>query len=182
MGFARMTQAVAGSPGAIDDASVMDVDAVAAALEVDLETGLSAQEAARRLAQNGPNELRAAPRAPAWRRVLAQFQDPLIYLLLAAVAIALLAWWVEGHVGWPVDAIVIAAVVLLNAVIGHVQEAKAQNAVAALARMTAATASRSACQAPRSSAATCSCWPRATPSAPTRACFRPRACACRRRR
>ena len=134
-----MTQAVAGSPVDMDDASVMDADAVAAALGVDVENGLSAQEAARRLAQNGPNELRAAPRAPAWRRVLAQFQDPLIYLLLAAVAIALLAWWVEGRVGWPVDAIVIAAVVLLNGVIGHVQEAKAQDAVAALAKMTAAT-------------------------------------------
>ncbi|CAG1772419.1 partial Calcium-transporting ATPase, partial [uncultured bacterium] len=133
-----MTQAVAGSPVEIDDASVMDTNAVAAALEVDVENGLSAQEAARRLARNGPNELRAAPRAPAWRRVLAQFQDPLIYLLLAAVAIALLAWWVEGRVGWPVDAIVIAAVVLLNGVIGHVQEAKAQNAVAALAKLTAA--------------------------------------------
>jgi Ca2+-transporting ATPase len=133
-----MTQAVAGSPVDIDDASVMDADAVAAALGADVANGLSAQEAARRLAQNGPNELRAAPRAPAWRRVLAQFQDPLIYLLLAAVAIALLAWWVEGRVGWPVDAIVIAAVVLLNGVIGHMQEAKAQNAVAALAKLTAA--------------------------------------------
>jgi Ca2+-transporting ATPase len=133
-----MTRAVAGSPIDIDDASVMDADAVAAALGADVENGLSAQEAARRLAQNGPNEPRAAPRAPAWRRVLAQFQDPLIYLLLAAVAIALLAWWVEGRVGWPVDAIVIAAVVLLNGVIGHVQEAKAQNAVAALAKLTAA--------------------------------------------
>ena len=133
-----MTQAAAGSPVDIDDASVMDTDAVAAALEVDVENGLSAQEAARRLARNGPNELRAAPRAPTWQRVLAQFHDPLIYLLLAAVAIALLAWWVEGRVGWPVDAMVIAAVVLLNGVIGHVQEAKAQNAVAALARLAAA--------------------------------------------
>jgi P-type Ca2+ transporter type 2C len=139
-----VTQAVAGRPGDVSDASVMGAGAVAAALEVDVETGLSAQQAARRLAQNGPNELRAAPPVPAWRRVLAQFQDPLIYLLLAAVAVALVAWWVEGAGaqgrGWPVDAIVIAAVVLLNGVIGHVQEAKAQNAVAALAKMTAATA------------------------------------------
>ena len=135
-----MIAAVAGRGDDIGDVSVMDASAVAAALGVDVETGLSAQEATSRLAQSGPNELRAAPRVPAWRRVLAQFQDPLIYLLLAAVAIALLAWWVEGSVGWPVDAIVIAAVVLLNGVIGHVQEAKAQNAVAALARMTAATA------------------------------------------
>jgi len=135
--------AKAGSPGDIGDPSVMEPSAVVAALEVDIENGLSAQEAARRLAQNGPNELRVAPRVPAWRRALAQFQDPLIYLLLAAVVVALIAWWVEGPVagnlGWPVDAIVIAAVVLLNGVIGHVQEAKAQNAVAALAKMTAAT-------------------------------------------
>ncbi|WP_411280485.1 cation-translocating P-type ATPase [Gemmatimonas sp.] len=117
----------------------METSAVAAALEVDVESGLGAEEAARRLAQNGTNELRAAPPTPAWRRALAQFQDPLIYLLLAAVAIALVAWWVEGRVGWPVDALVIAAVVLLNGVIGLVQEAKAQNAVAALAKMTAAT-------------------------------------------
>ena len=143
-----MTAARAGTRSNIGDdiggPSVMDAGAVAAALGVDVETGLSAQEAASRLAQNGPNELRAAPGVPAWRRVLAQFQDPLIYLLLAAVAIALLAWWVEGRAGhgraWPVDAIVIAAVVLLNGVIGHVQEVKAQNAVAALARMTAASA------------------------------------------
>ena len=134
-----MTVAAAGSLGDIGDASVMDADAVAAALKSDVESGLTAEEAARRLAQHGPNELRAAPRPPAWRRVLAQFQDPLIYLLLAAVAIALVAWWVEGRVGWPVDATVIATVVLLNGVIGHVQEAKAQNAVAALAKMTAAT-------------------------------------------
>ncbi|CAN5124497.1 cation-translocating P-type ATPase [soil metagenome] len=122
----------------------MQADAVVAALEVEVGNGLSASEAARRLARDGPNELRAAPRVPAWRRALAQFQDPLIYLLLAAVAVALVAWWVEGPAagrsGWPIDAIVIAAVVLLNGVIGHVQEAKAQNAVAALAKMTAATA------------------------------------------
>ena len=134
----------AGSLDDLGNPSIMDVDKVAAALEADVENGLSAQEAARRLAQNGPNELRAAPRAAAWRRVLAQFQDPLIYLLLAAVVVALAAWWVEGPSArssrWPVDAIVIAAVVLLNAVIGHVQEAKAQNAVAALAKMTASTA------------------------------------------
>jgi len=139
-----MTAAAASSRTEVGDASVMEAAAVAAALGVDVEAGLSAQEAASRLAQHGPNELRAAPPVPAWRRVLAQFQDPLIYLLLAAVAVALVAWWVEGTDaqgrGWPVDAMVIAAVVLLNAVIGHVQEAKAQNAVAALAKMTAATA------------------------------------------
>jgi magnesium-transporting ATPase (P-type) len=57
--------------------------------------------------------------------------------LLAAIAIALVAWVIEGLVGWPVDAIVIGTIVLLNGVLGYVQEAKAENAVAALARMTA---------------------------------------------
>ena len=124
----------------IGDASCMEVGAVAAALGVNVDIGLPAFEAASRLAQDGPNALRAAPGIPGWRRALGQFHDPLIYLLLSAVAIALLAWWVEGLGGWPVDAIVIAAVVLLNGLIGHVQEAKAQNAVAALARLTAPTA------------------------------------------
>jgi len=78
---------------------------------------------------------------PTWRRALAQLQDPLVYLLLAAAAVALAAWAIEGREGWPMDAIVIAVVVGLNAVLGWVQEAKAQNAVAALARMTQATSS-----------------------------------------
>ena len=108
-------------------------------LGVDIENGLTSEEASRRLAQDGPNELRSAPRQPAWRRVLAHFQDPVVYLLLAAVAIALVAWGIEGWVGWPVDAIVIAIIVLLNGALGYVQEAKAADAVAALARMTAAT-------------------------------------------
>jgi P-type Ca2+ transporter type 2C len=125
----------------LDEPSVKDAEEVARALRTDLQSGLTAQEAARRLAQDGPNELVATPRAPAWRRLLSQFQDPLIYLLLGAVAIALVAWAIEGAVGWPVDAIVIAMIVLLNGVLGYLQEAKAENAVAALARMTAVTSS-----------------------------------------
>ena len=71
-------------------------------------------------------------------QVLAQFQDPLIYLLLVAVAISLVAWVVEGANGAPVDAIVIATIVMLNALVGYTQEAKAENAVEALGTMTAA--------------------------------------------
>ena len=105
------------------------------------ERGLTRAEAARRLAEYGHNRLRAAKAIPVWRRVLAQFQDPLVYLLLGAIIIALAAWVIEGRHGWPIDAVVIAMVVLANAILGFVQDAKAANAVAALARMTAANTS-----------------------------------------
>ncbi|SFC26158.1 plasma-membrane calcium-translocating P-type ATPase [Polaromonas sp. OV174] len=121
----------------LGDPSLREANDVARALGADLEAGLTSQEASRRLAENGPNELRAPPQTPTWRRFLTQFQDPLIYLLLAAIAISLGAWAFDGFAGWPVDAVVIAAIVLLNGVLGHVQQARAQEAVAALARMTA---------------------------------------------
>ena len=127
-----------------DDPSLIDVADLAQALSTDLEHGLGAEEAATRLRTDGPNELRAVPPVPAWRRALAQLQDPLVYLLGAAAAIALAAWWFEGRgqpgaAGWPLDAIVITFVVVLNAVLGWLQEAKAAQAVAALAKMTTAT-------------------------------------------
>ena len=121
------------------DWSVMHADDVARAVGADLANGLGAQEAARRLRADGPNRLRMAPRVPAWRRAASQLQDPLVYLLLVAVAVSLAAWVVEGAAGWPVDAVVIALVVVFNAVLGFLQQAKAENAVAALARMTAAS-------------------------------------------
>jgi P-type Ca2+ transporter type 2C len=122
------------------DPSVTSVADVVAASGVDPEQGLSVAQAAQRLQQQGPNELRAVAKVATWRRWLVQFQDPLVLLLLVAIGIALAAWWIEGRVGWPVDAAVITVVVLLNAALGRLQEAKAQNAVAALGRMTEATA------------------------------------------
>lgn len=111
---------------------------VCRALDVDPDAGLTAAEAARRLAEDGPNELRSQPPVPWWRRVLRQFQDPLVYLLFVAIAISGVAWLVEGAHGAPVDVIVIAAILFANAALGVAQEAKAEDAVAALARMTAA--------------------------------------------
>ena len=126
----------AADAGRIDDPSTTHADEVARALGLDLQAGLTSAEASVRLAQDGLNELRSTPRRPAWRRFLAHFHDPLVYLLLAAVLVALVAWVIKGAAGWPVDAMVIAAVVVLNAVLGYLQEAKAEDAVAALARMT----------------------------------------------
>jgi magnesium-transporting ATPase (P-type) len=125
----------------LEDYSLRPGDAVAREMRVNVEHGLTASDAARLLATCGRNELRAVSPIPAWRRLLSQFRDPLIYLLLGAIVIALVAWLVEGRDGWPVDAIVIALIVVANAVLGFVQEARAANAVAALARMTASTSS-----------------------------------------
>jgi Ca2+-transporting ATPase len=157
------------------DPSVIDRAAVAAAFETDASSGLTAAAAALRLVRDGANELRVVPPIPQWRQALAQLKEPLVYLLLVAAAVALVAWVVEGREGWPIDAIVIGVVVLLNAVLGWVQEAKAQSAVAALARMTQASSSvvRDGQLLRMPSAdlvrATCWCSPKATPWAPTRA-------------
>lgn len=132
---------LAGPSTSSRDPSLLAASAVADTLGTDIGTGLSAGEAARRLARRGPNALNVASPVPKWRRLLAQFHDPLIYLLLAAILVALIAWQIEGGAGWPVDAIVITLVVLFNAALGYVQEARAENAVAALARMTAVTSS-----------------------------------------
>lgn len=124
-----------------DDPVLVDAATIATVLGSQLALGLTSQQAADRLALEGPNELRAVAGVSGWQRALAQLQDPLVYLLLVAAAVALAAWAVEGRAGWPMDAIVIAVVVVLNAVLGWMQESKAQSAVAALARMTRATAS-----------------------------------------
>jgi len=123
------------------DPSQEDAEAIAARLHADLADGLSSDEARRRLARDGPNALREAPPVPAWRRFLSGFQDPLIYLLLVAVVVSIAAWLAQGARGWPVDAVVIAAILVLNAVLGFVQEARAASAVSALERMTAPTSS-----------------------------------------
>lgn len=121
------------------DATIVDAASVARLLGTDLATGLTGAEAARRLARDGPNELRVVARPSGWRRALAQFRDPLVILMLAAAMVAVAAWAIEGGRGWPMDSTVIAVVVLLNAVLGWWQEARAGDAVAALAQMTAVT-------------------------------------------
>src|SRR6187401_1981450 len=113
---------------------------VATELGTDLQHGLDDDEARRRLARDGRNELTAEPPIPAWRRFLAQFQDVLVVLLLVATAISAVLWMIERDAALPYEAIAILAVVLLNATMGYVQEARAEAAVAALRAMSAADA------------------------------------------
>ena len=139
-----MNQVQATNAALLDDPSLIEVTDLVLALGTHLEHGLSGEDAAKRLREDGPNALRAEPTMPRWRMALAQLQDPLIYLLGAAGLVALAAWWFEGRgqqgaEGWPLDAVVIACVIVLNAVLGWWQEAKAEQAVAALAKMATAT-------------------------------------------
>jgi P-type Ca2+ transporter type 2C len=108
-------------------------------LDVAIDQGLTAAEARRRLKLDGPNELRAEPPVPAWRHFAAQFHDPLVYLLLLAVAVTLVVWGMEGATGWPVDGVVILTIVGLNASLGFWQETRSRKAAAALAKLTAVT-------------------------------------------
>ena len=124
------------SVGTSDQDRDTGVRLVAADLGADLETGLTSTEASARLDREGPNELTTAPSVPRWRKLLGQLADPLVYLLAGAVAVSLVVWWVEGRHGVPVDAVVITVVLLVNAVLGYVQEARADGAVAALSSMT----------------------------------------------
>ena len=128
------------------DPSLTDANDVATALDVDPSVGLSESEAKRRLEKFGPNQLASAPPVPKWKKFLAQFQDPLVYLLLAATVISLIAWFIEkanaapgaeGGEVLPFDAIVIILILIVNAVLGYIQEARAEQAVEALAQMTA---------------------------------------------
>src|SRR5579863_9746398 len=88
-----------------------------AATGTDPTRGLSEPDARARLRRYGPNSLAAGKSRPAWRRFLAQFQDPLVILLLMAPAVSVTAWAVERESAVPYGAIVIVSVVLLNAVL-----------------------------------------------------------------
>ena len=93
-------------------------------------TGLTAHEAATRLAADGPNELQEGERISRWKIFLSQFKSLLIWVLIIAGIIS-------GVMGQAVDAIAILTIVVLNAVVGFYQESKAEKSIAALKQMTA---------------------------------------------
>jgi len=111
----------------------LDIDEVEALLRTDARLGLAPAEAAARLRHHGRNALPAPEARSAAARLMSQFASPLVYVLLAATGVTLALQQF-------VDAAVIFAVVVLNVLIGFVQEARAEGALRALMAMTRTTA------------------------------------------
>ncbi len=122
------------------DAYRQSADHLLAGLHTDARHGLSAEEARARLVTYGKNVLTAETPVPAWKKFFAQFQDVLVILLLIATAISAGLWVYERDTALPYEAMAIFVVVLLNAIMGYIQQARAEEAVAALRRMSAAQA------------------------------------------
>ena len=106
------------------------IQEVAGVLETDLATGLTATEAAARLSQYGPNELAERPRPGFWRLLLNQFENFVVIILIVSAVISFL-------LGEGIEASAIMTIVVLNAVLGVIQESKAEESLAALKKMAA---------------------------------------------
>jgi Ca2+-transporting ATPase len=117
--------------------------AVVAGLKSDPQRGLSRAEAEKRLELNGPNELKGAPETPWWRRLLEQFENFLVIILLVAIVISSIEWALQDprESALPYEAIVITIIVVLNAILGFVQESRAEKSVRALMALAAPEAS-----------------------------------------
>jgi cation-transporting ATPase F len=109
----------------------LPADEVIRLLETNIEHGLSLDDVARRQKQYGRNQISVARVTPEWKRFLFQFHQPLLYILLAAAGVTF-------YFGQHVDAAVIFGVVLVNAIISYLQEAKAEKAITALMRVVVA--------------------------------------------
>ena len=93
--------------------------------------GLTSAQAQERLAKYGPNKLKEAEKPTLLQRFIAQLKDPMLIILLIAAGVSALTGMLAGESEWA-EVIIILAVVLLNAILGVVQESKAEAAIEAL--------------------------------------------------
>ena len=100
--------------------------------------GLTTAQAKERLEQYGPNKLKEAEKPTLLQRFVEQLKDPMLIILMIAAGVSALTGMLAGESEWA-EVIIILAVVLLNAVLGVIQESKAEAAIEALQTMTAAT-------------------------------------------
>ena len=114
---------------------------VVLALDSDPQRGLNAEQVQERLVEYGPNSLQTTPPPTPLDIFLAQFKEPLVLVLLAATLVSAGVWFLErgqpGAESVPYDSLVILAIVILNSVLGVVQEYRAEQSVRALRRLTA---------------------------------------------
>ena len=103
------------------------------------ENGLSSAEAEKRLEANGKNKLKEGKKKTMLQRILEQLSDPMIIILIVAAVISAITEWVEHGFGFPTDTVIILVVVVINTVLGVIQESKAEAAIEALQEMSAAT-------------------------------------------
>ena len=122
-----------GLPASLDAVHAQPLEAVVHVLHTDLANGLSMAEVERRLGIYGPNQLAEGAGTAFWKLVLEQFKGFLVLLLLGSAAISI-------AVGELVDAVAILAIVLVNAILGVLQEWRAEQSLQALKRMAAPTA------------------------------------------
>ena len=104
--------------------------------------GLTTSEANSRLEQNGKNKLAEGKKKTMFSRIMEQISDPMIIILIVAAIISAITEWFEGgsfHFVFPTDTVIIMVVVVINTVLGVVQESKAEAAIEALQEMSAAT-------------------------------------------
>ena len=114
----------------------VQAEQVAHELDTDPVKGLTSNEASLRYAKNGPNTLGEEKKVPLWKRFLQQFADAMVIILIAAAALSgYMAFKSGGGFEDWIDVIVILAIVILNAVLGVYQEGKADQALAALKKM-----------------------------------------------
>ena len=112
-------------------------DDVLSAQGTDGESGLSEAVASERLAKNGPNKLKEEEKTPLWIRFFQQMADPMVIMLIVAAIISAATGMIKGEADWA-DVIIIMFVVVVNSVLGVAQEAKSEEALAALQEMSAA--------------------------------------------
>jgi Ca2+-transporting ATPase len=124
-----------------------------AALDTDADVGLTGAEARSRLDRFGRNELIAEEPVPAWRKFLVQFIDVVVILLLIAAIVSAGLWLYERKSALPYEAMAISAIVLLNGVMGYIQQTRAEQAVTALPQISATHANVVRDGAPQSIAA-----------------------------
>lgn len=110
-------------------------------LKTDPVAGLTSDEVRERQDNYGANEIQSEKPVPQWKKFARQFKDVLVILLIIAAAISAILWYFERDSSLPFEAMAIFAIVLLNAILGYVQQARAEEAVNALRKMSAANAS-----------------------------------------